>query len=134
MDDAGGIEVIHRGRQRACVCDHELPATPQIRGALQRPVLSALGKPGYLPSSVWVLADSEAVLPRVVRVAQRVSKGPSTAYDHLPEDATFWRAIHPRSEGLARTRSGVLTATGESVRQQAALSSFHRRGRLSGSP
>src|ERR687890_90275 len=44
--------------------------------------------------------------------------------------SSFWRAIHPRREGLTRARSGVLTASGESVRQQAALSSFHGRGRL----
>jgi hypothetical protein len=34
--------------------------------------------------------------------------GRNRAYDHLPEDAAFWRLIHPRREGLAGARSGVL--------------------------
>jgi hypothetical protein len=130
VDDAGGIEVVHRGHESARVRNPELPAAPQVGGTLQRPVLSAFGEPCDLPRGSRVLADSQAILSRVVRVTKRVSKGWNTAYEHLPEDAAIRRAIHPRCEGFARRRSGVLRVPGESVRQRAALSSSPGRGRL----
>src|SRR5215216_6836069 len=48
VDDAGGIEVVHGGHESGRVLDPELPATPQVGGALQRPVLPAFGEPGDL--------------------------------------------------------------------------------------
>src|SRR5215218_7571316 len=90
-------------------------------------LFSGLYSPPSVSLAISRAACGSSVTLRLSSLASAV--WPSRAYDHLPEDATFWRAIHPRREGLARTRSGVLTAPKEGVRQQAAPSSFHGRGR-----
>jgi hypothetical protein len=108
VDDASRIEAVDRGHQRTRILEPELPATSQVGRALQRPVLPAFGEPGDLSRSARVLADSETLIPRLVRVTQRVSMGRNRAYDHLAEAATFWRVIHPRREGLAGAGSDVL--------------------------
>src|SRR5829696_10043679 len=57
VDDAGGIEVVHGDNESVRVGYPELPAAPQVRGALQRPVLPALGELGDLSRNARVFAD-----------------------------------------------------------------------------
>src|SRR5215216_657128 len=132
VDDACRIEVVHRGHELAGVSDPELPAAPQVWGALERPVIPTFGELGDLARDAGILADPEVFLFRVVGVTQRVSEGHSAVYDRLPEDTTVGGAIHPRREGLARIRSDVVYSVppGAGIRQRAAPSSPHGRGRL----
>src|SRR5215207_8731985 len=110
VDDARGIEVVHRSGEPACVRDPELPSAPQVRGALQRPVLPAFCELGDLPRRPWIFAHFEVLRFRIVPVTQRVSSRRSPAHDHLPEDATLRCAIYPRCKGLARVGRDVLHA------------------------
>src|SRR5215210_6890584 len=101
VDDACRIQIIHRCREPARVSEPDLPAAPQVRGALQRPVLPIFGELGYLTGRPWIFAHFEVLRLCVVPVTHRVSSRRSRAYDNLPEAATVRGAIYPGCERFA---------------------------------
>ncbi len=105
MNDASRIQVVHGGREPARVLHAKLPPAPQVRGALERPVLARLGELGDLPRRPRIFVELELRRAGVFRVAQRVTSGSSRTHEHLAEDAALPTGpVHPRGESFARPR------------------------------